>query len=354
MIAQLIRALLRATITPGDGEALASAADLSRRASAKDWTRLRVTLDLHRLGPLVAASFSDAVLAPNVPADLRDWAKGKYRKTLLTNHVLLGELRRLLEALEARGIDPLVMKGIVLADQVLPDLGTRSMGDIDMLVSASEFEVAVEAARELDYQVGEPRQSCVVMCSRCGVTIDLHREFELFDTATVERSARIFQSRSLPGLEYRSFEPNAMLVHLSFHADDHRDETGYYLRWLMDMAFLVGLWGDELEPDRMRALCPSAEVWRSLLRTLRFLAVEVGLALPAPLEREASAARPYDLGYVLRGRRVTPWRLDTVRGWGALTASWLGVHDPDGRALPGPADLLLRPIDLLSDRRELR
>jgi hypothetical protein len=64
----------------------------------------------------------------------------------------------------------------------------------------------------------------------------------------------------------------------------------------------------------------------SLLRTLRFLAVELGETPPPCLADAIENVEPYTLAEILRQRRLAMWGLPSPRGWLRLLAQKLGVR----------------------------
>ncbi|HEX8849068.1 MAG TPA: nucleotidyltransferase family protein [Gemmatimonadaceae bacterium] len=62
------------------------------------------------------------------------------------------ELRAILDAFAAAGIDSIVLKGMHLAHRVYPDPSMRVMADMDLLVRKASLPVAARVMRELGYR----------------------------------------------------------------------------------------------------------------------------------------------------------------------------------------------------------
>jgi hypothetical protein len=73
--------------------------------------------------------------------------------TWAAHEVALEALRRALEALREAGIEPLVVKGIVLAYELYDDVAERPLADVDLRVRPTEFLRAGHALRARGWQV---------------------------------------------------------------------------------------------------------------------------------------------------------------------------------------------------------
>ena len=261
----------------------------------------------------------------------------------MANSVLLQVLRDLLPALAKAGVSPILFKGIVLADAYYPDLGTRPMEDVDMLIQPGESETVAAAFAELGFaQSGEWGSSgAVIFHNALGVCFDVHERFLLFP---LDMRAEITEELEMPGLggrRVRSWEPNALLVHLLVHLAEHRKKTGFVLGWLLDLAFVVQRRGAELELERLAGLMPDRDGLLLLWRVLGFLQSDCGLVLPAALVAPVGAQRPLRLVGILRDRRLALWGLPGLRGWMRLLACRLGRRKLQEGGYPRMSDLLL-------------
>ena len=140
-----------------------------------------------------------------------------------------------------------------------------------------------------------------------------------------------------------------MLVHLVFHMDGHRHETGYLLSWILDIAFLLRKWGDLLKLERIEQLMPGKEHIISMFRILRFLEHEFEQKLPDSLANPAQHFKPLTLAEILRQRRLAIWKLPSLRGWLKLGACKLALSSDRGLPYLYISDLLLWPADSVSN-----
>ena len=84
--------------------------------------------------------------------------KGVYRRTWYVNQLALGQLQQLLNGLAARDIDALVLNDAALVAGHYPDIGYRTIGCVDVLVRAKDWDRGITAAAEEGWQA-EPGKS---------------------------------------------------------------------------------------------------------------------------------------------------------------------------------------------------
>jgi hypothetical protein len=124
--------------------------DLPGSAEAGAWDRLLARA--HKLGmaPLLYRQLQDHLA--RVPAPVRNDLQRCYWATAATNTLLLIELQRIVETLAARQVPAVLLKGAVLAETVYPDVGTRPMADLDLLVPPGQVDDAQAVLARLGYR----------------------------------------------------------------------------------------------------------------------------------------------------------------------------------------------------------
>ncbi len=123
-----------------DEEALARIKGLLQRP-----LNLKEVLDspsFNSLAPLLYYNLQKLECQELVPPEVWAQFESLYYTSLLRNDRLYAELRLVLEALQAEGIDVILLKGAALAQTVYPNPALRPMIDLDILVSSRDvFEV---------------------------------------------------------------------------------------------------------------------------------------------------------------------------------------------------------------------
>jgi len=260
-------------------------------------------------------------------SDFAEYVTGELRENTSRNLKLLAELRELNEELERAGVSALFFKGPWLAHEAYPALGTRLIGDIDLGISETEYHSAVDMLRTLGYQ----SESALPRTSRDALKRAHYREQLRFSAdgrwpvelhfrmvnlgppgpreGWVDRTSREF---SIGHSRLRVPGPEAMLVHLLIHANQHGFRT---LRLLHDIR-----WQLEKDVGKVDDSLLLSSIERLRMRTCAFF----GLALA----REVAGAK-VPLGWMdalrpssLRARAYRRlWSVKRVatldpRGWG--------------------------------------
>lgn len=87
-----------------------------------------------------------------IPEDILQQLKTIYYSVVKTNVLISGTFEKIVSEFERENIRPIFLKGIVLAESVYNDIGSRSMTDIDILIKSSEFEGADKIIKNMNYQ----------------------------------------------------------------------------------------------------------------------------------------------------------------------------------------------------------
>lgn len=350
----VLRTLVRLSIEPTDSAWVGEARDVLREAPPAHWETIEKILEHHRIVPLIAHAIATHGLSKDVPAAFRSRLEQAYRKTLLTNTVLMRTTAGVIAGLRRNGIEPVVWKGAVLADSFYPDPGCRWLGDIDLVIQASQADQAAEALASLDFRKVTVSADANVYQNDMGVILDVHHRVRIFEDREGLASTIDVTPRHIDLPTIRVLDPTTMMALLVVHMDGHRGAEGLVLRWLLDIVFVTRHWGESIDDERFDHLLPSDRHRFLFLRTAGFLASEFGATFPDPLVTAAAEVPPLRLAEVLRHRRLSQWDLATLRGWLSLGACRLGVRPRRGRMLPKLGDMLARPHEAVTERAALK
>jgi hypothetical protein len=118
--------------------------------SALDWTEFLRLAEQHGVLPLAALNLMEHArgLPPEVDRALRSAYETNLRRSLL----FAAELARIMQRFERTQLRAVPYKGPVLAQSLYHDLGLRSFGDLDILISPADFERAKQALAEIEYR----------------------------------------------------------------------------------------------------------------------------------------------------------------------------------------------------------
>lgn len=324
------RRLLIAAISPHAG-ALAPVLADSSHGTAVDWEWLVERAESHRVAPLVAARLDRAGLTGSLPAATR--ARLDRVRQVAAERVRGAErtLQELAPLLQRTGIPFLLVKGFLLADRVYGDALIRPFYDLDVIVPRTALEATESLLRTWGYHLGgiwqllgkrpRPLRSLDVaeeIARTCYLRVfhnlsyapgqgdtrrpvDLHwtivargrlplREEQLWARTTTARVA---------GVELRTLDPQATLIHQAMHALEPWFH-GFRLLHLCDIAWMV-----DHAPEPPPSLWTLAHEWGAAYH------LELALRLVDRLF-DVRAART-----LLVGRQPSPWMREALRRIGS-------------------------------------
>lgn len=91
-----------------------------------------------------------------LPEDACTYIRQIYRRNVLRNERLAGQLEEAVIAMNGQGVTPVLLKGAAtLATAPVERRGVRLMSDLDIMVMPDEAEGAVTALRAIGYQIHE-------------------------------------------------------------------------------------------------------------------------------------------------------------------------------------------------------
>ncbi len=218
---QLLALCATAPGSPLLGDRLRTAAE---RLSAEDWRRLAAFADGHGMAPLLEAHLRAANITP--PEPVADWLRARAAQHAHANRVRATVLAEILTALQAAGIEALVLKGAALAHIAYPSPGLRPMGDVDVLVSRKRVREAQALLARLGFDapvpgVLPPKHLPPARRTVEGVEVVVELHYNLYERGSPATALEALQPDalpfSLPGVTAYTLGHEAMLDHLYFH-----------------------------------------------------------------------------------------------------------------------------------------
>jgi hypothetical protein len=204
--------------------------------------------DVHRLVPMLWRTLVEAEIEdPWLPR-----FKGIYRKTWYRNHLLMNSLSRILMELATLDVDPIVLKGAALGLAYYDDLGSRPIGDIDLLCRRAHLPALERLAsqagwtsREGAFELGESWRSSAAFDTADGWILDVHldfrREFRDPTAGAVPAVAGWWERAeklSVDGVPCLVLGPTDQLLHVILHGAQWSSDAR--LRWVCDAFAVVG------------------------------------------------------------------------------------------------------------------
>lgn len=295
------RRLGRAAPTPGELDLL-RAAVLGPTEAAAAWRRWRGEHDVdtanwrcHAILPAVSANVDDDALGEDA-----DRLRGLRRRAWVVTQRQLHALTSGLRILAPVGITPIVVKGAALATTVYTQPGTRTMGDVDVVVGAEHFDVAADALVAAGWRRRDDfgHQPFMHACSLSGpgdVDVDLHRWTMFPRHSRIPETSwfgRAVEHR-VGGVACRRFTTADELVLTVLHGVG--PSTPSSVRWPLDVVMLAraGAVDGAAWWDAVVASAVELGVGPPLADGLRLCREELGLTVGDEVLREL-AASPHD------------------------------------------------------------
>jgi hypothetical protein len=242
----------------------------------------------HGVVPLLCQVLSS--IENEVPAEPMLSLKQSYHTNLRKSLILAGELIRVLDRIDALGVEVMPYKGLTLAETMYGNMALRQTGDIDLLIRPQDFLQIKNAVRELGYMPHMPLfeteeraylisgYECAFDCSAGRNLLELQwalqPRFYAVDT-DMDALFRRAVPATVAGRKVKTLSHEDMLVVLAVHAAKH---VWGRLIWLCDVAQIVNLpglnWGWIVDQAK------NLGIVRILSITLRLSGALLGAPLP--------------------------------------------------------------------------
>jgi hypothetical protein len=269
--------------------------------SGVDWEAVLRLVDHHGTSSLVYRNLSqlDDMVPPSVVAALRERYERNVHKALF----LARELIRILDCLDAVGIEVIPYKGLVLAEVYYGDMALRQSGDIDLFVRKQDLTRVTKAIHELGYTTRVPIPEDATedyIASGYECTFDspagknllelqwaLQPHFYAVDfdmEGLFERAVNV----TLAGRRVKTPAPDDLLLVLAVHAAKH---VWGRLIWLCDIGQILKR--ENLDWDWIQSRAREFGIERilrvTLLLTNRFLGEPIPAAVESAMQSDRAA-----------------------------------------------------------------
>lgn len=273
-----------------------------RARAAVDWDALADAAERHMVAALVHRALA---AVPDVPRPTLQRLAAVRDAVAVRNLALTRALLEIVDALDARGVPSIPIKGPVLAVAAYGDVAARQFGDLDLIVRRGDVDAAHAVLHELGYAPGIALDAGAEAAlsradyhaqfiSRDAVTVELHWALgrsgsgALADDAWAWSNARqvVVLGRTLAALPA---EP--LLVYLCAHGGKHAWKQ---LGWVCDVAAVMRA-SPAIDWERAATIASHAGVRRALALGVYLAHQMLGTGLDAPTRAgvlpDARAAR---------------------------------------------------------------
>ena len=264
---------------------------LGAELQVSEWLELRTLAYQHRVLPLLAEAMVPGTAFSRLPGELPRLQELARSRTV-SQAARTAEFLDLLDQLSQRGLNPVVMKGIVCRS-LYPHPEQRLSSDEDLLISPEERSVYHEAflacglrlaeassvllsADEITYEDPE-RELCIELHLKPFPGEDsMWGDFNHAFQNVFERSTCV----NIYGRMVRTMEPTDHLLYLLCHAYKHLIHSGVGLRQICDLCLFAQRFGGVIDWHRLQSECSALGI--EYLASAMFLIGQRWLEIPAP------------------------------------------------------------------------
>lgn len=296
------------------------------------WLEVVAEANGQYLGPALWCALEASGDADQLPADVREFLEESARLNLLRNETIRAQCVELLEALEAIGVQPILLKGgaqLFMGDMALR---ARMMVDLDVLVRPAALASAAEVAANLGYRIVHEHE-------------DWHHDYHILGRgsgeAALEFHRTVGQQRHIVSLDKAYgdacrlplgdnavfvLSPTDRVLHNIFHAaiQDRAHHLGRIpLRALHDLGLIRAQCAEEdIDWGHIQRTLGVAGYGNVLSAYLYMAQVFLGQSVPSGIEPGLSAHLHLLRCRVLRRSRILRRAMDL----------WATITHPFGRA----------------------
>jgi len=195
----------------------------------------------HRVVGLIGPAL---VARRDLPAGLTEMLKDTWRSAALKTLILQAETLRVTSALEAAGIEAVVLKGLAFSQQFHDDPLARISRDIDLLVRPAASAASQEVLRSLGYnrssrEQGTGENAIEFSSPTARLPVELH--VDLRDLYVCFPAEAVWREQLLVEVPFgrgvlRTLRPEFAVSYAAYHASKH---FWHRLFWLGDIAAAI-------------------------------------------------------------------------------------------------------------------
>jgi len=246
-----LRIMFTCLKTPVPREQLQKLAD---NLQTPGWDEVaRLAIDRHRVGPRVWSHLKAATGAAMPPGPKARF-DADARQTAQRAMALMAQTARVIGALNQVSIEPVLLKGWSLEEDLFGSIARRVMSDIDLMVPSADLPNAATALRRLGYRCEKENLfasknrldfylrfegDVTFHLDRPAIKLELHaRPFQnaqLLPTGTLQLKPKTI-TMSGSTARYQSLDDPSCFLYLALHGYSHRWERA---KWLCDIPPLL-------------------------------------------------------------------------------------------------------------------
>lgn len=234
-------------------------AEVPQTVTAEQWGRLFELARAHQVLPMILQAVHDCPVAVTIPPQLLGQCRQQARRMVMIQTVKTARFLPLLHKLQAAGVEPLVVKGIVCRN-LYPHPDQRMSSDEDLLIPSEKMEqchrvltdwglVTEDDLTDFEVSYREPEGALYleVHQSLFPPQSDAYGDFNRFFLDARSRSIEI---GGIPTLGWTDH-----LFYLICHAFKHFLHAGFGIRQVCDVTLFANKFGTDVDWQRLYENC---------------------------------------------------------------------------------------------------
>lgn len=227
------------------------------RSAALEWPKLIVLADTHLVSPALWLGLRAQGSTESLPEDARQYLEALYRMNLARNVAITAQLEEAVEALNGRGISPLLLKGAAyLVLRTHGDAGARVVFDLDLLIPERRIATARSILNRIGYKAirrDRPGHHHLAPLARDGspAAIELHRDVLIPQARNIAPAALVWRKRVVDGTAGYSVPcATHAVLHRFVHdqiVDRHAHQFVISFRAMQDLVALDAFYGAQID-----------------------------------------------------------------------------------------------------------
>jgi len=273
-----------------------------------DWEYILTTLKINK----IAVLFYDNILDKKIPKNIIQKLSQRKKQLIMREKFMQKELFKLLDLLKKEDIEPVVMKGVVLAN--LYPAGARPFADLDILIKKEELQKVKDILLKKGYKLYEHSRSekeylehhkHLIFFKKKKPSVEVHWDIVNNDTRIninplvfINNSENIIISKK----EVNILKPEHQFLHLCIHLIEHKFILS--LRYYLDIKFLLKKYKNKLDWDEIinisKQMNISNFVFHILNKTKKNLGLNISSKILNHLRENSSSFKLFLLNIINR------------------------------------------------------
>jgi hypothetical protein len=314
-------------------------------ATVSDWDRFSDLAIKNGVAALIWVNIDDCGLTGMIPREIQNKLEALKNQTLARITFLSVAATDITTLLEAKGIRPLLLKGLALEHTVYGNRGMRQMNDADILVSPDQCIDAWNILQDEGY-ICRPLKSTLykklIMClgnhlpelHRNGISVDIHHRLFLKEGSLVTQKGFTDAGQiQILGTRCYILPPDVAFLGMIKHIQKHGVKGEFQVRLYIDLYLMLKYYSEEILTPFLFGEAEEAGISKELSAALFLLSQNWEVQIPEIFPQKLSEAEKQEyLSMFLLGL-TNPGKADPEKN--------RDIYEYNLRSVPGVANKII-------------